>query len=100
MTIRLNKTIDLTDGTGRPLYQGSTGLTVKQAAAAMASLDLPAYVACEWQVYADAPHSIAHQVEVKSRRLRALGKACGRNLVRVEPMMGFSQTRYQALLAR
>lgn len=100
MTIRLNKTIDLTDGLGRPLYPGSTGLTVQQAAEAMRTLDLPLYVAAEWDVYADAPFSIKHQVAVKMRRLTALALACGRVVTRVEPMPGFASARYQAKLAR
>lgn len=100
MTIRLNKSIDLTDGSGRPLYQGSTGLTVQQAAAAMRGLELPLHIEAQWRVYEDAPFSVEHQVAVKMRRLAALAKACGRVVTRVEPMHGFERARYHAALVR
>lgn len=97
IALRLNKTIDITDGYGRPAFHGSTGLTVERAASALAGCELAGYVEATWNVFeGDSFPPVAQQVAVKVRRLRKLADLIGRAVVRVES----TGTGYRALLAR
>ncbi len=83
MTIFLDRTTSLQDGHGRPLYPGSTGLTVERAAAAInRQTDLPGYVEVRWRTFEhpDVP-SVDAQVQTKLRRLRTLADKIGRVVV-------------------